>query len=798
MNTGEAHIQYQIMRKKFIYLLLVALCFPIITEAQTKVDKGLIARYLFNGNAKDASTNGNDGTRIGGVTDIKDRFGNECAAFDFNGVDGYVEVPHSKSLSTPRDEIGVTAWLKLKEGTPFSELQWMTLICKSDDPQETDNSPQYRIQSTKVTLSINTDFTEETKHLLEFDEWFFYSVTYDGQTVRAFVNGTMFAEFDYMTEFELNTLPLNIGRDMPGNLEFYGGAMDDLRIYNRSLSENEIQQLLKDNSEKTSPKPCDKKSACNILDIKANPLDCYIDKGEHLHDVELIITYENPPKNGNLYVEAGGVRKTARINPKGKTEMLLLGIPSDRNDVFVKAYFSKDKACEYTVPDLYVAPNPCEEKKDCDIFNISVNEGACYQDSGFSVFDLSVDIQHSNIPTGEKLVIKAGGLKKTIEAGKNSSSITIKGLPVNGSTATVICYLSSNSSCKLIKKDIINSPKPCKGTNPTPSNKDCIINSTNVVDLGDCYLDGNESYYNLKLNVDYENPPSNCELLVYIGGEERTLNCQSNNGGEIFTIKKLRADAAEKDIVVVFTDESDCAVISSATFTSPAPCPPPVSKKCAISSIDPEVSDCRTDNGKSLYDVRLTVNYTNPPSSGKLIVKMKGQQKEIDFNPAKSRALAIFRNIEADGKPVMVSAFFKSDKKCLKIAPNLFTAPEPCVDEEVGKIDFQKKITVKNSDVKIYFYDHMREDGDIVSVKFDGKWVVNKLELRKEEFAESIDVSLEEGKTYELISKAWNLGEVEPNTLTVKIVDIKTNRSQVIKLNSRIGISGSMKIVYER
>lgn len=789
------------MKKKLIYVLLAALCFPLMANAQSKLDKGLVARYLFNGNAKDASKNGNDGKRIGGVTDIKDRFGNECAAFDFNGVDGYVEVPHSKSLSTPRDEIGVTAWLKLKEGTPFSDLQWMTLICKSDDPKETDNSPQYRVQSTKVTLSINTDFTEETKHLLEFDKWFFYSVTYDGQTVRAYVNGTMFAEFDYMTEFELNSLPLNIGRDVPGNLEFYGGAMDDLRIYNRSLSESEIQQLFKDNSEKTSPKPCGKKSACNITDIQANPLDCYMDKGKYLHDVELVISYENPPKNGSLYVEAGGEGKTAKINNKGKTEVLILGIPADGNDVFVTAYFTKDKPCEYTVPDLYVAPESCdkeeEKEEECEISNIAVNEGACYQDSGFSVFDLSVKIQHRNISAGEELVVKAGGIKKVVKVGKGSSTVTIKGLAANGKTSSVICYLSSDSSCKLIKKDIVNAPAPCKNTTPTKTSKECVINSANVIDLGDCYLDGNESYYNLKLSVDYDNPPSNCEFLVYIGDEERTLNCKNNSGGEVFTIKKLKADAAAKDIVVVFTDESDCASISSSAFQSPAPCPPPVSNKCAITSIEPDVSDCRTDDGKSLYDVKLTVNYANPPSSGKLVVKMKGKEKEIDFNPAKSRALAIFRNIEADGQPVMVSAFFKTDRKCLKIAPNLFAAPEPCVDEEVGRVEFQKKITVKNPDVKIYFYDHMREDGDIVSVKFDGKWVVNKLELRKEEFAESIDATLEEGKTYELISKAWNLGEVEPNTLTVKIVDIKTNRSQVVKLNSKIGTSGAMKIIYE-
>ena len=119
---------------KRYYILILALllaCQGII--AQSSLERGLVARYLFNGSADDASSNKNNGKKIGGVENAKDRFGNDCGAFAFNGIDGYIEVPHSRSLSAPQDEITVAVWMKLGKGTKWSELQWMTVVCKSEN-----------------------------------------------------------------------------------------------------------------------------------------------------------------------------------------------------------------------------------------------------------------------------------------------------------------------------------------------------------------------------------------------------------------------------------------------------------------------------------------------------------------------------------------------------------------------------------------------------------------------------------------------------------------------------------------
>ena len=242
-------------RKNIFILPFVLILFnPFNTFAQ--IEKGLVARYLFNGTANDISGNNNHGTIQNGVTDTEDRFGNKCAAYHFDGTSGYIVVPDSRSLNSISNKLSATVWVKLEEGTPWSDLRWLSIFCKSDRPVEATDNPAYRFQATSVTLSLNTDFTENLKQNLDFETWYFYAITYDGNIVRAYINGVETWNFAWQTSFNSNNYELNIGRDVPGNLEYYAGVMDDLRIYRRDLSASEVMTIYKDDSERNSPKPC--------------------------------------------------------------------------------------------------------------------------------------------------------------------------------------------------------------------------------------------------------------------------------------------------------------------------------------------------------------------------------------------------------------------------------------------------------------------------------------------------------------------------------------------------------------
>lgn len=218
--------------------------------------KGQVAHYLFNADAKDISGNNNHGYITGGVFPTKDRFNNDCGAMKFNGSDGYIHVPHSISLSMPQNAYTIALWFKALDGSEYSDLQWMTICCKSNIREENLNSPQFRLQSTRYTVSMNTDFTEKFDHQIEFNKWYHYVVTYDGSYCRVYLDNKEIVNWSYKTRFYPNKLAMEIGRDLPGQIEYFCGVMDDLYIYDRALSPREISDIYFDQSEKNSPKPC--------------------------------------------------------------------------------------------------------------------------------------------------------------------------------------------------------------------------------------------------------------------------------------------------------------------------------------------------------------------------------------------------------------------------------------------------------------------------------------------------------------------------------------------------------------
>jgi hypothetical protein len=76
---------------------------------------GLVAYYPFNGNANDASGNGNNGIVVG-ATLTADRFGNPNSAYSFNGTSDYIRVPNSSSLQLTND-FTLTAWINCQGST---------------------------------------------------------------------------------------------------------------------------------------------------------------------------------------------------------------------------------------------------------------------------------------------------------------------------------------------------------------------------------------------------------------------------------------------------------------------------------------------------------------------------------------------------------------------------------------------------------------------------------------------------------------------------------------------------------
>jgi hypothetical protein len=272
------------------YTILTSLLFIFLNASAQRI----IAHYPMNNAASDISAFRNNGNIFGGVTPIPNRFGNPCSALLFDGHSGYIEVPSSSSLESPRNQISFTVWYKLTYNN--SNNKWLTVLCKGGGSVEESYNPQYRLQtqqnttlqlntcsqyteSGSSTISLATNFTKcdysFENHLMPSDEWHFYALTYDGNQVKVFMDGEL-VFFDYYSKsFETNSDPLFIGKDIPGNEEYFNGALDELKIYDFCLTPNAIKSIYNEKGVMVSNKEDFEMEMPQNISLSSNKNDCF-------------------------------------------------------------------------------------------------------------------------------------------------------------------------------------------------------------------------------------------------------------------------------------------------------------------------------------------------------------------------------------------------------------------------------------------------------------------------------------------------------------------------------------------
>jgi hypothetical protein len=103
--------------------------------------------------------------------------------------------------------------------------------------------------------------------------------------------------------------------------------------------------------------------------------------------------------------------------------------------------------------------------------------------------------------------------------------------------------------------------------------------------------------------------------------------------------------------------------------------------------------------------------------------------------------------------------------------------------------------------VRIYFYDNQDQDGDTVSLNYDGHWIVDHEKiLAKKRVLENnafVELVIVPNKLHYLVSKAWNEGKKPTNTLTIEIHD-GVSPPRILNLTSNIGKSSAIQLYYKK
>ena len=206
--------------------------------------KGLVAHYTMSQDSLKGSLLGdktpyeNDGT-IYGATFATDRKGqaNKCMYFD--GVDDYVDCGNADILSAPSN-LTVEAWFMTNTVT----LAYQQIVGKQSFLNEYrlilyNNNLAGQIYSSSREYSIHSNKSGVT---IVAGNWYHAVMTYDKQNFRLYVNGIQVDVLPLSITIAPNSYRLRIGRNSSAAY-YFNGLIDDVRIYNRALSQEEITLL---------------------------------------------------------------------------------------------------------------------------------------------------------------------------------------------------------------------------------------------------------------------------------------------------------------------------------------------------------------------------------------------------------------------------------------------------------------------------------------------------------------------------------------------------------------------------
>jgi hypothetical protein len=233
-------------------VLLLSVFASSLATKSASAQTGLVGYWKFDEGtgttASDSSGNGNHGTLMNGPIWID---GKRLKALDFDGVDDYVEVPHSTTLTFPN--FTLEAWIYLRTDIGNEQRRIISKQYTEQRSYSFDIFGNGYSGSTgnQLVLSIGNGATwinfMSTTHLTK-ETWYYVVGTHEGTTSKIYINGGLDKEGTTTTQTTDNPAPLTIGcshetgPENPHISAFFPGIIDDVRIYDRALSQQEIQR----------------------------------------------------------------------------------------------------------------------------------------------------------------------------------------------------------------------------------------------------------------------------------------------------------------------------------------------------------------------------------------------------------------------------------------------------------------------------------------------------------------------------------------------------------------------------
>jgi len=213
---------------------------------------GLVGSWPFNGNANDESINNNNGT-VYGATLTFDRFGNPNSAYNFDGVNDYINLGSDPALYRFNTDFTISAWVRRTVNPPgFTQPIFTNRTLNTGSEffidgvsnslaghlgYATYNGSTYGITRTNIPVPINAGY----QHVVMV-------YTYNGgnnNSVKLYINNVLDKTTTGLIDIPISTEATRIGWSpyFPQSDRYFEGDIDDIFVYNRALDSAEVDTL---------------------------------------------------------------------------------------------------------------------------------------------------------------------------------------------------------------------------------------------------------------------------------------------------------------------------------------------------------------------------------------------------------------------------------------------------------------------------------------------------------------------------------------------------------------------------
>jgi len=245
------------MKNLMIFVVFILVCLmSLVTIAPRHSyaeisDDDIIALWTFDsGNGEDAidiSGNGHDGTfDLGADVGV----GKVGSGADIDGEEGQVITIENADDLNVTEQLSIVAWVKWNEGGVIhgGTRQWPMIVSKMAINEAyllfLDTGDGGNPNKPSIAFRMKGPGTLYSEVTVEEETWYHAAGTYDGESIKIYIDGELSNEMAASAPIAVtnDVLTIGAGKDAGGNR--FDGVIDEVGIFNRGLTEDEVKQTM--------------------------------------------------------------------------------------------------------------------------------------------------------------------------------------------------------------------------------------------------------------------------------------------------------------------------------------------------------------------------------------------------------------------------------------------------------------------------------------------------------------------------------------------------------------------------